>query len=144
MKYICVTNIDAVTGVICTQEPMRTGPDLPVIKGFIYNWENRSAWPVSCTPEGVYIEAPKYYGTCDDDADTSVVGFLGEFTEEEWLLLKEEEMEARKPYPSWVWDEATQSWIPPVPLPPDAIKNGGTVRYQWDEEAVNWIPVNQL
>jgi UDP-N-acetylmuramoyl-tripeptide--D-alanyl-D-alanine ligase len=23
----------------------------------------------------------------------------------------------------------------------DAIKNGGTVRYRWDESTVNWVPV---
>jgi hypothetical protein len=130
MKYICVTNIDAGTGIICTQEAMQNGPALPTIKGFIYNWENISAWPIACTPEGVYTEAPKYYGTCDDDADTDVVGLLEVMSKAAWDEAKRIEFEARKPYPSWVLENG--EWVPPVPYPTDGNN------YTWDEGAVNW------
>lgn len=36
-----------------------------------------------------------------------------------------------KPYPSWVLDEDTCLWLPPVPRP-----EGGN--YRWDEEIQNW------
>ena len=41
-----------------------------------------------------------------------------------------------KPYPSWVLDEDTCQWIPPVPHPGDGII------YQWSEEELDWTPIN--
>ena len=38
-----------------------------------------------------------------------------------------------KPYPSWVLDEDTFSWVAPVPAPTDG------KRYDWDEEAGVWV-----
>ena len=32
--YIQITNIDADTGILCTEAPMRTGPAIPSVKGF--------------------------------------------------------------------------------------------------------------
>lgn len=90
--------------------------------------------------DGTYLRAPKYYGTCDDDADTSIAGVLQVLTEEEYNNLKAEEHEARRPYPSWIGYLDTMTWGAPVPRPADAIMNGGNVRYQWDEATVNWIP----
>jgi len=40
-----------------------------------------------------------------------------------------------KPYPSWVLDEETCIYVPPV-SPPDDGK-----QYDWDEETVNWVEV---
>jgi hypothetical protein len=52
-------------------------------------------------------------------------------------------------YPSWVLDEATCLWQPPVPFPEDydcyqwdedlgfAVKVG--VKYRWSEELVDWV-----
>jgi hypothetical protein len=95
MKYICVTNIDADTGILCTESPMRTGPSFPAI-GFKYAWSDESVWPIECTPEGVYVTAPKFYGTCPDDADVSAVGVLEVLTQEEWMRRKTEELNARE------------------------------------------------
>lgn len=39
-----------------------------------------------------------------------------------------------KPYPSWVLDEPTFSWVAPVPHPGDG-------NYSWDEEAGVWVEV---
>ena len=138
--YICVTEVDAVTKIPCTVEPQRTGPSMPAVKGFQYKWQNSSTYPVELASDGTYLRAPKYYGTCDDDADTSIAGVLQVLTEEEYNTLRAEEHEARRPYPSWIGYSDTMTWGAPVPRPADAIMNGGNVRYQWDESTVNWIP----
>jgi len=138
--YICVTEVDAVTKIPCTVEPQRTGPSMPAVKGFQYKWQNSSTFPVELAPDGTYLRAPKYYGTCDDDADTSIAGVLQVLTEEEYNTLRATEHEARRPYPSWIGYPDTMTWGAPIPRPADAIVNGGNVRYQWDEDTVNWIP----
>jgi hypothetical protein len=140
MKYICITEVDAVTKIPCTVEPQRTGPSMPAIKGWTHLWHDSSTWPVSTAPDGTYLRAPKYYGTCDDDADTTIAGVLQVLTEEEFNAAKVAEHEARRPYPSWIGYLDTMTWGAPVPRPADAIMNGGNVRYQWDEATVNWIP----
>lgn len=134
MQHVCVTNIDAGTGILCTEAPMSTGPALPAI-GFEYAWSNQSTWPIQCTPEGVYTAAPKYYGTCPDDADTTAVGVLEVLTEAEWLQRKRDEFYARQPFASWVFDEANLLWNPPVSMPQDGNQ------YQWDEATTLWVAV---
>lgn len=141
MKYLCVTEIDAITKIPCIVEPQKTGPSMPEIKGMIYHWQDQSTWPVEVASDGTYLRAPKYYGTCDDDADTSVSGVLQVLTEEEYNTLKIAEHEARKPFPSWIGYLDTMTWAAPVPRPADAVINGGNVRYQWDENTLNWIPL---
>jgi len=138
--YICITEVDAVTKIPCTVEPQRTGPSMPAIKGWTHIWHDSSTWPVSTAPDGTYLRAPKYYGTCDDDADTTIAGVLQVLTESEFNAAKVAEHEARKPYPSWIGYLDTMTWGAPVPRPADAIMNGGNVAYQWDEATVNWIP----
>ena len=139
--YICITEVDAVTKIPCTIEPQRTGPSMPAVKGWTHLWHDSSTWPVSTDSTGTYLRAPKYYGTCDDDADTSIAGVLQVLTEEEYNAARVAEHEARKPYPSWIGYSDTMTWGAPVPRPADAIMNGGNVRYQWDEATVNWIPM---
>jgi len=138
--YICITEVDAVTKIPCTVEPQRTGPSMPAVKGWTHLWHDQSTWPVSTDATGTYLRAPKYYGTCDDDADTTIAGVLQVLTEEEFNAAKVAEHEARKPYPSWIGYIDTMTWAAPVARPADAIMNGGNVRYQWDEATVNWIP----
>ena len=139
--YICVTEVDAATKIPCTQEPQRTGPSMPAVKGLKLEWANRSTWPVELAPDGTYLRAPLYYGTCDDDADTSIAGVLNILTEEEFNSLRLAELEALRPYPSWIGYIDTMTWGPPVPRPANAIMNGGNVRYKWDEETINWVPM---
>lgn len=141
MKYICVTEIDSKTGIPCTVEPQRNGPLFPKTKGWQFNWADESTWPVEISPNGTYLRAPKYYGTCDDDADTTIQGVLEVLSKEKWEELKQIEILARKPYPSWVL--IGDNWVAPIPRPYDAIWNGGNVAYQWDEETVNWIPLEE-
>ena len=137
--YICITEVDAVTKIPCTVEPQRTGPSMPAVKGWTHIWHDSSTWPVSTDSTGTYLRAPKYYGTCDDDADTSIAGVLQVLTEAEFNAAKVAEHEARKPYPSWIGYLDTMTWAAPVARPADAVINGGNVRYQWDEATVNWV-----
>jgi hypothetical protein len=130
--YIKLTNIDANTKILCTQEPMRTGPTLPAVKGFQYNFTNESIYPIDLNADGSYAEMPLYYGVCDDDADTAVVGVVSVLTEEEFNADKEAEHLARKPFPSWVGDVINMLWEPPVPYPQDG------KYYYWDEETTSW------
>ena len=138
--YICITEVDAVTKIVCTAEPQRTGPSMPAIKGWTHIWHDSSTWPVSTASDGTYLRAPRYYGTCDDDADTTIAGVLQVLTEAEFNAAKVAEHEARKPYPSWIGYLDTMTWAAPVARPADAVMNGGNVRYQWDEATLNWIP----
>lgn len=138
---ICVTEVDAVTKIPCTVEPQRTGPSFPDVKGLEYKWANKSTWPVELDSAGTYLRAPKYYCFCDDDADIDIAGVLEVLTEAEWIVIEIEEMEARKPYPSWIYYPDTQTYAAPIPRPADAVINGGNVRYKWDEATVNWIPM---
>ena len=137
--YICITEVDAVTKIVCTAEPQRTGPSMPAVKGYKHIWHDSSTWPVSTASDGTYLRAPRYYGTCDDDADTTIAGVLQVLTEAEFNAAKVTEHEARKPYPSWVGYLDTMTWAAPVARPADAVINGGNVRYQWDEATVNWV-----
>jgi hypothetical protein len=39
-----------------------------------------------------------------------------------------------KPFPSWTLDEATTTWVAPVPMPTPG-------RWEWDETAGEWRPI---
>ena len=133
MIYLSITQIDADTGIICTKEPMRTGPAYPQIKNCNIIWCNKSTWPIATTPEGVYTVAPLFFGTCDDDADISIEGVVTTYTEEEYQTLKTTEYQARKPFASWIGNEETMTWEPPVPYPIDG------KMYYWNESTLSWI-----
>ena len=38
-----------------------------------------------------------------------------------------------KPFPSWIIDETTCLWIPPIPMPTDG------KMYRWDEPTTSWV-----
>lgn len=138
MKCVSITQVDAVTGIICTAEPMRTGPAYPQVKGFVFGWSDESTWPIPTTPEGAHTRAPLFFGTCDDDADLTVSGVVATHTAEEYAALKAAEHQARKPYPSWVGNKEMMSWEPPTPRPTD------TQYYYWDEPTVSWVVVTPV
>ena len=68
--YICVTHVDSVTKIAANKAPMKNGPSFPDIKGLVIEWADESNWPTN---------APKFFGTCDDDADVSVDGVVQVF-----------------------------------------------------------------
>jgi hypothetical protein len=44
---------------------------------------------------------------------------------------------APKPYPSWILDETSCQWIPPVEMPTDGLS------YSWNEGTLSWDLINQ-
>lgn len=132
MIYLSITQIDAATGKLCTKEPMRTGPAYPQIKNCNIVWCNKSTWPIATTSEGAYTVAPLFFGTCDDDANIAIEGVVATYTEEEYKALKTAEHQARKPFASWVGNEETMTWNPPIPHPSDG------QNYYWDEPTTSW------
>jgi hypothetical protein len=99
MKYICVTHVDSRTGVLGHRAPMRNGPSHPALKGLNLEWWDESNWPLT-HPD----QFPRFYGTCDDDADVSIEGVIMIFQDTETVTAKEqydaaygEELRARLP-----------------------------------------------
>lgn len=86
MRYISYTHVDALTGRPLTERPARNGPVEPAVKGLAFAFGDESRWPVV---------APTLYGTCDDDADLSVPGVLGELAVEEFEAARAAELQAR-------------------------------------------------
>ena len=43
-----------------------------------------------------------------------------------------------KPYPSWIWDETSLNWVPPVSFPSS---NGEPKAWTWAEDLQNWTEV---
>lgn len=142
--YICVTEVDALTRIPCTLETMRTGPDLPSVKGWQLLFTTASQWPVETDQTGKLLQTPRYYGTCDNDADTTVAGVLETLTEEQYTNARLAEHNARKPFPSWVGDFETMRWNAPVSLPSDSDENGGNVVYRWDESTLSWVEIGRI
>jgi hypothetical protein len=46
-----------------------------------------------------------------------------------------------QPYPSWTLNTTSYLWESPVALPSDAVQNGGSVVYLWNEETQTWDAV---
>lgn len=80
--YICLTYVDAATGIPCTEAPMAHGPTFPDVKGLEVKWWNETEWPT---------DTPLFYGTCDEGADTTVPGVLEVLSEARYLNLREAE-----------------------------------------------------
>ena len=89
--YICLTKINANTGDIPKAGEKIKVTNLPDVKGFNLVWENSSQYPI---PAG---GLPKYYGTCDDDADININGVLEVLTQEEYDELYRIELDSRIP-----------------------------------------------
>jgi hypothetical protein len=137
MKYIKFTYVDAQTGICVNKAPTRNGPKFPEVKGLQYLFALESKYPT---------DAPEFFGICDDDADLDIDGCFGEITEAEFIAERQEEINARKPYLSWVlnqevWNDPllllVNLWSPPVPYPDDF--EDPPKWYTWDEDTVNWI-----
>jgi hypothetical protein len=90
--YICVTHVDAQTKIAGYKRPMYNGPTFPNVKGLDIVWWDQSNWPLT-HPD----QYPKFYGTCDDDADTSIDGVVEVLTEERYNERYEAELFARLP-----------------------------------------------
>lgn len=80
--YICVTHVDAVTKIPCTEAPMSHGPAFPDVAGLKIEWANWTEWPT---------ETPMFFGTCNKKADTDVPGVVRVLTEEQYNSMRESE-----------------------------------------------------
>ena len=80
--YICVTHVDNVTKIPCTEAPMSHGPSFPDVEGLDIKWANQTEWPT---------DKPLFYGTCADTANTDVPGVVKVLTEEQYLSMRETE-----------------------------------------------------
>ena len=132
MSYVIVTNVDAVSGVPCNASPMQAGPAFPALNGLNIEWSDQSTWPIT-TIAGVYDRAPRYYGTCGDEADLSLPGVLEVITQRQFTALRRAEFFARKPFASWIFDEATLAWSAPIAAPQDG------KQYTWNEATLAWV-----
>jgi hypothetical protein len=93
--YVCVTNVDAITGIVCTQEPMKNGPAIPKLSGWNFEFANSSAHPIQCDADGSYKAAPLYYGTCDNNVNMDIPGIVKSLTKAEFEKARDAEMKAR-------------------------------------------------
>lgn len=84
--YICVTHVDAVTGIPCTIAPMAQGPAFPAVKGLVIVFGNQTQWPTN---------TPLFYGTCDDDADVTIPGVIRTLTAEEFAFEQQKENDTK-------------------------------------------------
>ena len=99
MKYIAVTYVDRKTGIPGFEAPMKNGPRHPDVKGLNIEWWDQSRWPIE-HPD----DYPKFYGTCDDDADIFQRGVVHVFQDRDDATAKEQydnlwnmELKARLP-----------------------------------------------
>ena len=74
MKNIKFTYVDSITEISVAKEPSKHGPQFPKIKGLQYSFARESLYPT---------QVPQFIGTCDDDADLTIDGFMQELTEKE-------------------------------------------------------------
>lgn len=86
MKHLTYTHVDAGTGVPGYLAPMRNGPAFPAVAGLSYIFALESLYPT---------DKPVFYGTCDDDADTSIPGVLHVVTEADAYNAHVNEMRRR-------------------------------------------------
>ena len=84
--HICVTHVDARTGIPCTVAPMSHGPAFPKVKGLQIEFGNQTQWPTN---------EPLFFGTCDDDADLTIPGVIRSLTLDEYQLEQRKENDTK-------------------------------------------------
>lgn len=92
-KYIKYTHVDAVSRVPVTEAPAVNGPADPAVQGLQFMWARESQYPTS---------TPEFFGSCADEADTSVPGVLAVLNQADFEALEAQEMAARNPVPASV------------------------------------------
>ena len=87
MKYLSWTYVDAQTGIPCLIAPTRNGPTNPAVAGLAFGFALESRYPTAY---------PVFYGTCADDADTSLPGVLEVIDQAGYEAALAGEMTARR------------------------------------------------
>lgn len=105
MKYIVVTYVDKITGIPGYKEPMRKGPVHPDVKGLNIEWWDASRWPIE-HPD----DYPRFYGTCDNDADLDIPGVVRVFEDDDHDGTAKEQYDA-------LWNQELKARLPSVATP---------------------------
>ena len=87
MKYLSWTYVDAKTGIPCLIAPCSHGPANPAVAGLRFGFALESRYPTAY---------PVFYGTCADDADTSLPGVLEVIDQAGYEAALTGEMTARR------------------------------------------------
>lgn len=78
--------MDARTGIPGTLAPMSHGPSFPPLKELVIEFGNQTQWPTN---------KPLFFGTCDDDADTTIAGVVKTMTLDEYQIEQRKENDTR-------------------------------------------------
>lgn len=92
MKYIKFTYVDSTTGVSVAKAPAKNGPAFPTIAGLQFIRARESQYPTN---------APQFYGTCDDEADTGIEGIIGVMSEQTWIAEVQSELKEQATALRW-------------------------------------------
>ena len=105
--------------IVAEQDFIDTLPDSDAWVQTSYNTRGGKHYAPNTNDEDGGVALRKNYAGLDYTYDTTRDAFI-----------------APKPYPSWLLDEDTCWWNPPVPYP--SVDPGDNKRYEWDESIVNW------
>lgn len=92
MQYIKFTYVDAHTGVSVAKAPAKNGPVFPAIPGLQFIRARENQYPTN---------VPQFYGTCDDEADTSIEGVISVMSEQAWTAEVLAELKAQATALRW-------------------------------------------
>ena len=88
MKHLKFTYVDSATGVPVTDAPAANGPKFPDVEGLEFVWARESRYPT---------DVPEFFGTCPDESDAEVPGVLAVLPQQDWEVMRDDEMRARVP-----------------------------------------------
>jgi len=86
MKNIKFTYVDSVTRISVAKEPAANGPEFPKIKGLQFLFALERKYPT---------HVPEFVGTCADDADLTISGFMQELNADELAYEQAEEVNSQ-------------------------------------------------
>lgn len=88
MKYLKFTYVDSATGIPVTSGPAANGPTFPAVDGLVFEWARESRYPT---------DVPEFFGTCPNESDAAVPGVLAVLSQQDWEVMRADEMRARVP-----------------------------------------------
>lgn len=86
MKTIKFTYVDSATRISVATAPAANGPEFPQIKGLQFLFALERKYPT---------HVPEFIGTCDDDADLTISGFVKELSADDLAYEQAEEVNAQ-------------------------------------------------
>jgi len=112
MKYFAKLDDN---NTVLTVAPVHEGSAATEAKGiaFLEKIYGPSSWKECSIDKSMRKNSPFIGGTYDEGRDAFI---------------------PPKPFPSWILNETTCDWDPPVPRPNSSVSHG------WDEENSSWVP----